>query len=198
MEKNLFLETYYMDESICERLIKTFHAHPRMDPKQKPMNFEGGKLVTASPSVKESTDLSLTIDDSLDFPVVAEYVEQLQKCVEKYIEKYPSCDMYAPWRLLRPLNIQWYKPGQAYHAWHTERCSGNPITVTRHLVFMTYLNNVTDGGGTEWLNQKLTVNAEIGKTVIWPADWTFTHRGIPSPTQEKYIITGWFNYVDET
>ena len=197
MEKNLFIESYFIDKDICDRLIQTFHAHPNMDPNRKPMNFEAGKLVEASPDVKESTDLSFTIDDSLEYPVIAEYVDALQHCVEQYKEKYPACDMYSPWRITRPINIQWYKPGQAYHAWHAERCSGHPITVTRHLVFMTYLNTVTDKGGTEWYNQELYLNAEKGKTVIWPADWTFTHRGVPSPSEHKYIITGWFNYIDE-
>ena len=28
--------------------------------------------------------------------------------------------------------------------------------------------------------------------MIWPSDWTFLHRGIPSLTQTKYILTGWF------
>ena len=32
-------------------------------------------------------------------------------------------------------------------------------------------------------------------TLIWPADWTFTHRGVPSPTQEKIITTGWSRAV---
>ena len=32
-------------------------------------------------------------------------------------------------------------------------------------------------------------------TVIWPVDWTYTHRGIVSPTETKYIATGWFNYL---
>jgi len=31
----------------------------------------------------------------------------------------------------------------------------------------------------------------MGKVIIFPADWTFTHRGIVSKTQTKYIITGW-------
>lgn len=197
MEKNLFIETYYIDSDICDRLIKTFHSHPRLKLDSKPMVFQNGKAAEASTSIKESTDLAVTIDDSLEFPVVADYLDALQQCVEKYKQKYPACDMYSPWRIIRPINIQWYKPGQAYHAWHTERCSGNPITVTRHLVFMTYLNTVTDQGGTEWYHQELYVNAEKGKTVIWPADWTFTHRGVPSPTQEKYIITGWFNFTEE-
>lgn len=60
---------------------------------------------------------------------------------------------------------------------------------------MTYLNTVTDEGGTEFLNQELKISAEKGKTVIWPADWTHTHRGVASPTQEKYIITGWLSFI---
>ena len=56
---------------------------------------------------------------------------------------------------------------------------------------MTYLNDVTDAGGTEFCHQNLIVQPKKGLTLIWPADWTFTHRGVPSPTQEKIITTGW-------
>ena len=63
------------------------------------------------------------------------------------------------------------------------------------MVFMTYLNDVTDGGGTEFYYQNKITEARKGKTLIWPADWTHTHRGVVSPTQDKYIITGWLNYV---
>jgi hypothetical protein len=65
----------------------------------------------------------------------------------------------------------------------------------RHLVFMTYLNDVEEGGETEWFHQNLRIKPEKGLTVIWPSDWTFTHRGLPSTIQDKYIITGWFNYI---
>jgi prolyl 4-hydroxylase len=197
MEKNLFLETYFIDEDICDRLIKMFHDHPRMDPNAKPMYFAKGKHVEADPNIKQSTDLSVTMDDSLKYPVVVDYLEALQDCIDSYTEKWPTCNWYAPWKITSPINLQYYKPTEAYHGWHTERCSTNDISISRHLVFMTYLNTVTDQGGTEFYNQKLTINAEKGKTVIWPADWTFTHRGVPSPTQEKYIITGWFNYIDD-
>jgi hypothetical protein len=59
---------------------------------------------------------------------------------------------------------------------------------------MTYLNDLTDGGETEFHYQQVKVKPEKGLTLIWPADWTHTHRGIPSETQEKYIVTGWLNY----
>ena len=60
---------------------------------------------------------------------------------------------------------------------------------------MTFLNTVTDGGGTEFYWQNLKINAVKGLTLIWPTDFTHTHRGIISPTQEKYIATGWYRYL---
>ena len=59
---------------------------------------------------------------------------------------------------------------------------------------MTYLNSV-DNGGTEWLYQELKIDAVKGLTIIWPADFAWTHKGIVSPDQEKWIATGWFKYV---
>jgi len=59
---------------------------------------------------------------------------------------------------------------------------------------MTYLNTVEDGGETEFFHQQRSISPQKGLTVIWPADWTHTHRGVPSPTETKYIITGWFNF----
>jgi hypothetical protein len=67
----------------------------------------------------------------------------------------------------------------------------------RHLVFMTYLNDIEDHGETEFYHQMLKIKPEKGLTLIWPADWTFTHRGNPSPSEQKYIVTGWFNYINK-
>ena len=61
---------------------------------------------------------------------------------------------------------------------------------------MTYLNDVADRGETEWYYQKLKIKPKKGLTVLWPTDWTYTHRGIPSPSQLKYIITGWYSYTE--
>ena len=61
---------------------------------------------------------------------------------------------------------------------------------------MTYLNDVSDGGETEFFHQKLKVKPVKGKTVLWPTDFTHLHRGITSPTEDKYIATGWFNFLD--
>jgi len=60
---------------------------------------------------------------------------------------------------------------------------------------MIYLNDVMDGGHTEFPNQNKKFQPRIGDILIWPAYFTHSHRGITSLTQTKYIMTGWFTYL---
>ena len=89
------------------------------------------------------------------------------------------------------IQIQKYEPNQGFKTWHCERSSIRQQT--RCLAFMTYLNDVPDGG-TEFMYQKLTSPAKKGLTMIWPSDWTHVHKGQISKQHTKYIITGWLNY----
>ena len=33
-------------------------------------------------------------------------------------------------------------------------------------------------------------------TLIWPVDWTYLHKGCAAPNEEKFIITGWYNFFE--
>lgn len=172
------------DVSICDRLIDYFNNSPNKRP-----GIVGDGL---KKTVKDSTDCFLE-DPSL----YQEYNDYLQKITNLYIEKYPYCNMYAPWRVLENIQIQHYTPGGGYPGLHCERSKGLAWSMFRHLVFMTYLNDVSDQGETEWIQQQLKIKPIKGLTVIWPAEWTFTHRGVISATEHKYIITGWFSFLPE-
>ena len=128
-------------------------------------------------------------------PVMRRYLSMLMAVVRAYVNKYSRAGETGNWFITEAINIQYYQPGGGYTAWHTERTSNRVPSVNRHLVFMTYLNDVHDEGGTEFLYQKITVRPTKGLSLIWPTDWTHTHRGIVSPTEDKYIITGWFNFA---
>jgi hypothetical protein len=58
---------------------------------------------------------------------------------------------------------------------------------------MTYLNNIVNGG-TIFKYQKITTPSKKGLTLIWPPDFTHTHKG-QIVDKEKMIITGWFELV---
>jgi hypothetical protein len=183
-----FISGWYLDNTnICNDIISWFQQFPEKHP---------GTVDTDSikPYIKDSTDADFF---SAPADLQNEYYKLLQQCADQYVRKYEFCNTYDPWGVNCAFNVQHYKPGQGFFKWHAERTSAEPPANSRHLVFMTYLNDVTDQGETEFYYQKLKVKPEKGLTLIWPADWTFTHRGITSPSEDKYIITGWFNFLLE-
>ena len=128
-----------------------------------------------------------------DIDLYNAYCNQLHGVIELYKEKYPLCHKEMQVWSFTPPRIQRYNPGEYYSSTHCEN-NGSAITMNRHLAYMTYLNDISDGGGTEFVLQKLTTPAEKGLTLIWPAGWTHHHKGVVSNTEVKYIITGWLNF----
>ena len=82
--------------------------------------------------------------------------------------------------------------GAGYHVWHCEH--GSIETSRRLLAWTLYLNDVEEGGETEYLYQHLRVKPKQGTLVIWPAGFTHVHRGNPPLSNTKYIFTGWVEY----
>ncbi|MCO4760921.1 MAG: 2OG-Fe(II) oxygenase [Myxococcales bacterium] len=85
--------------------------------------------------------------------------------------------------------IQKTQIGGGYHVWHFE--DGNRQFASRILAWMVYLNDVEQGGETEFLYQHKRYRPTAGTLLIWPAGFTHTHRGNPPLSNAKYVITGW-------
>ena len=172
--------TQMIDTSLCDDLVDYYHKNGEY----KITNNGKGT------NCKVSTDVIIW-PDSQD-KAVQTYINFLSKSFDSFKETYKVFD--SPICIAGGTNIQYYEPGEGFPEWHCERSMNQ--TDQRALVFMTYLNDVTDGGETEWLYQERKIKPKKGLTAIWPTDFTHTHRGIISPTQTKIIITGWFNYMD--
>jgi hypothetical protein len=150
------------------------------------------------PTVKDSMDLPLT-GGGPNVPLFEEWAQYLQSSLNEYRKLYPYCDEVRSYDILEPMNIQRYYPGQGYFSWHCENDgTTDDVSISRHLVFTTYLNTVDDGGETEFFHQKCKIKPEKGLTVIFPSAWTHTHRGVTSETKTKYIMTGWYNFYNLT
>ena len=183
-----FIDGWFLqDLSICDDLIK-YHA--------KNQQFEGKVGCETGASIvdksrKDSLEVAAIYSESNT--EIKRYDVELQKILKCYLKKYSYANEVNFFNLIEHWRVQKYNKGGGFNIYHTERMGVS--TSHRHLVFMTYLNDVEDGGETEFFYQKLKVKPRKGLTLIWPSDWTHTHKGIPSMTEEKYISTGWYSYA---
>ena len=169
---NNFIAGWYIDTNLCDLIIKVSENN----------------LESFSSGVKEYTNCDLF---TLSEPLHRRYSENLYKAVEEYKKLYPQCYEHLHAWGWTPPRIQRYEPGKSYNELHCEN-TGLHMYQNRHLAYMTYLNDINEGGGTEFVQHNLTTKAETGLTLIWPAGWTHFHRGVVAPSDTKYIITGWF------
>ena len=95
---------------------------------------------------------------------------------------------------LGPIQAQKYQAGIGnYNYWHCEVFPQAPLNEPLHrtLLFMFYLNDVAEGGETEFYYQNKAIRPKAGRMVIAPAYFTHTHRGCVPKSNDKYILTSW-------
>ena len=113
-------------------------------------------------------------------------------CYQDYKTQWPFLNKSLEVVDIPTFNIQKYEIGGHFARMHCER-EGVP-SMHRVFAWMTYLNDVEDGGETFFEHYNLKIKPEIGKTLIWPAEWTHSHKGEVLNNGLKYIITGWMHF----
>ena len=194
--KMQFIGEYQLDGQLCDRLIDLHKAGDKQGLVVRGKLGKEGGGYEVDESRKDSYDLGLnTVPEAMIKEYgLQDYFQSLLKCIDSYYKEHPILKCVGAVGVVETPIIQYYKPGGGFKFEHFERTGKQ--TAYRQLTFMTYLNDVTDGGGTRFVYQDLEVTARKGKTLIWPTDFTHTHVGVVSPSQEKYIITGWLNYLN--
>jgi len=119
-------------------------------------------------------------------------MDEVSECIFDGLEEYKHVISSAKTqRLISAVyKLQHTPVGGGFHEWHCEQGGGH--SAARSLVWMIYLNDVQNGGDTEFLYQHMKVQPKQGTLVIWPAGITHPHRGNPPYSNDKWVITGWF------
>ena len=112
-------------------------------------------------------------------------------CYPKYADEYSILKTHEHHGIY-DIKIQRTQPGEGYHVWHCENDSR--INGSRIAMVIGYLNDVDEGGETEFLYQHKRIKPEKGTIIICPSSFTHTHRGNPPLSNTKYIINGWIEY----
>jgi len=147
-------------------------------------NDEGTSLISSSFINK---DLSLKVKYT-NKPFIDIFFNELYPY---YTERYSILNTINV-HSIYDMKVQKTLPGEGYHSWHFENM-GKGFT-DRILAFSLYLNDVEEGGETEFLYQKCRFKPEKNTLLLWPASYTHVHRGNQPLSGEKYILTGWIEY----
>ena len=174
---------------ICDDLISYFELNLA---KQKSGVLSGGLNLDK----KNSIDISINPKDIIlpGNEAFKAYFDQLLECYKNYVEEWTFLDKISERLEIGSFNLQRYKTGQHFKAIHTERSSLENLH--RIFAFMTYLNDVQEGGSTYFSHYDIEIQPRKGLTLIWPAEWTHAHRGNILQAGSKYIITGWINFAN--
>ena len=182
----------YIPENICDNLVQYFKDNSQNHESTIRYNeYDSDGFTPLAKKALRTKRTDIVIQPNNFEPDIDNYRMWLQKCLLKYIEKYPMVDNVKSFNVFEPYVLQYYKPGEGYFVDHFEN-DHRETNINRILVFMTYLNNVSDGG-TNFKYQRFTTPAIKGLTLIWPAYFTHVHSGQITKKHEKYIITGWYS-----
>lgn len=128
-----------------------------------------------------------------DINILKNYNHLMSVCLNNFASVYQV--LFDISSIQYTVNIQKTQKCEGFHNFHCEKAS-NVFSLSRHLTTMVYLNDVLDGGETEFLYQSRRVNPREGRVVIFPTQWTHTHRGNPPLSGDKYIATSWLHLND--
>lgn len=100
---------------------------------------------------------------------------------------------------LDDFNMQRYTKGKGgYHHWHSEHYphpnDATQKSLHRVLLWLVYLNDVEEGGETEFFYQKAKIKPTKGSLVLAPVNFSYTHRGCIPISNDKYVLASWFLY----
>lgn len=192
--KNNFI-TYWdgaLDEGQCAAIISLFESSKL---------YEGniirdGKVVVDLNGKKNSEfDITGTIDSK---PWAAVEIALLS-LTTKYLMKYESLNPVV-YSLPSPLGDEGFRmkryknDGTEHHSYHID--SGSELTCKprRVLAMILYLNEVSVGGETVFLNQGKKIKPKCGRLALFPTDYTVIHAGRRPVSNTKYNIINFLTY----
>tara|TARA_R100000657_G_C4683990_1_gene136276 strand:+ start:4732 stop:5328 length:597 start_codon:yes stop_codon:yes gene_type:complete len=177
----------------CNKIIKHFDKAHNLNLTDKRTEFENinssQKNNNMYQLINESDELLMQINNN----ILGNFLKNIDQAYELYKKKYDIVNNLNVHKLNMDIKIQKTVPGEGYHVWHCENAS---VASSRRLILcMLYLNDVEEGGETEFLHQSIRIKPRAGTIVLCPAHFTHLHRGNPPLKGNKYMINGWIEFI---
>jgi len=184
---NNFIGVYdnYIPKEECNKAIKLYEDQVKFNNTVNRLDFE------QAPVTQKQDQQFFAAENNVDVwwenlkPVIVNY----DLAWKHYLRNTGAEDTSKEF-FYTSLKIQKTLPTEGYHVWHIEHGKGFE-NEARAFVFSIYLNDIEDGGETEFLHFSKRIKPKTGRIIIFPAGFPYVHRGNPPLSGEKYILTSW-------
>ena len=184
-----YLEIYenMLSKDLCAKIIELF-----LNEKNKHDGYTSGGI---KKEIKNTTDFHLKNNVTKEWiEIDKQLYDALNKCLTQYRDKYHAFKLFDKIDDTG-FQVQRYLKNEGFYTYHNDFYIEK--TKYRILTFLFYLNDVDEGGETEFFYGKVKVKPETGKCVLFPASWTFPHKAIMPISNDKFIVTGWLHeFID--
>jgi hypothetical protein len=186
---NNFIGIYdnYITQEDCDKAIKLYEDQNKFNKTINRLSFEQAPIIQKQDQQYFAAPWNVDVwweqlkTMMFNFDLAWKHYEKNTGALESYDQ---DTFHYTQLKLQKTL------PTEGYHVWHLEHGKGFD-NEPRAFVFSIYLNDVEEGGETEFLHFSKRVKPKKGRIVIWPAGFPYLHRGNPPLSGEKYIVTSW-------
>ena len=183
-----------MTSKQCQQIIDLYEDNPKYHHKGTIIEVEGKTSILRDGS-KKCMEMFFKSEDLENRDVLEPLSSALKKTIVQYVLRYPFLKQLTEWSTSHTFKMQKYLPGEAYFALHAENTGHRDgVTDRRLIAWMVYLNNVAEGGETEFRNG-LQIKPKAGTLLIFPPLWTYPHKANPAVSHTKYIATTYTHYV---
>ena len=193
MENNNVMDLLYVKEcslssELCNDMINLFE--------QSNGRYDGVTAQGMNKHIKDTTDMVITTAGSQWSRINKFLSKELNSNVKEYVKQHndrinkPYHIFGTTYLTTDSMQLQKYNKNVGKYMYHQDYSCDWKNKKMRQLTFMWYLNDVKEGGETEFWS-KYRIKPETGKLVLFPASWTFPHRANIPISSDKYIITGW-------
>ena len=181
-----YVRTYpeQIGPDLCGTIIEAFHKSDSVyvDRKERPTFHD----LNISQRFIQKDPLWMGIQMTLQNVMLA--------TIEKYIND-TDCGYDFPSRYnFEQFRMKMYEPnGKDQFKDHVD--VGDHASAIRFLVAFLYLNDVDEGGETNFPKLDYAVKPKCGSILVFPPTWQYRHAGLPPVSGKKYIIGSYLHYT---
>jgi hypothetical protein len=198
MEKYIYTNNFSLSREVCIDLIELFEKEER-----KYAGITHGGL---QKNIKETMDFVIPENEPKWYKYYQLFQNELTRNLNIYINKLNenhcfqninqnTTNIFKHFENSKISHsifmLQRYIMNEGRYVYHHDFSIDQKNKKHRIITYLWYLNDVEEGGETNFPDLNLNVKPEMGKLLLFPASWDFPHCGKTPISSNKYIVTGW-------